>query len=81
MENEPHDLIHEFPEHKALIHELKMSDNHFRGKFDEYHEVNKEIHRAEQGVDAHSDEYMEEIKKKRLELKDALYAILMKSAA
>ena len=29
MLNEKHDLIHELPEHKETIHELKMKNNHF----------------------------------------------------
>ena len=45
MEN--HDLHHEFAEYDTLIHELKISDNHFRKLFDEYHKVNKDIHRLE----------------------------------
>ena len=42
-----HDLIHEFPELKEKIHELKVSDNHFRRLFDEYHEVAHGVRRIE----------------------------------
>lgn len=76
MENETHDLIHELPEYKEKIHELKVSDNHFRKLFDEYHDANKEIHRIEQGVDNHADDYTEGLKKKRLNLKDELFEII-----
>jgi uncharacterized protein YdcH (DUF465 family) len=41
---EKHDLRHEFPEYEAKIHELKISDMHFKKLFDEYHEINNEIH-------------------------------------
>jgi len=73
---ENHSLANELPEFKEKIHELKMSDRHFQRLFDEYHEIDHEIHRIEQGVENTSDEYLEEQKKKRLSLKDQLYAML-----
>ena len=81
MNNEAHDLIHELPEYKDEIHRLKTEDNHFRRLFDEYHKVNKEVHRIEQGVEAHADEYVEDLKKQRLSLKDELFSILKAKAA
>ncbi|MEQ1601812.1 MAG: YdcH family protein [Methylophilaceae bacterium] len=44
--------------------------------FDEYHEVNREVLRIEQNIEPVTDEYAEETKKRRLLLKDQLYAIL-----
>ena len=44
---EKHDLHHEFPQFEQKIHDLKISDNHFKRLFDEYHELNKEIYRIE----------------------------------
>ncbi len=76
MEQQQHDLVHEFPEHKELIHTLKTSNNHFAKLFDEYHEVNREVLRIEQNIEPVTDEYAEETKKRRLLLKDQLYAIL-----
>ena len=76
MQNESHDLVHEFPEYREKVHELKEGNNHFRALFDEYHTVNKEVHRIEQGVETPSDEYTEDCKKKRLKLKDELFEIL-----
>lgn len=73
---EKHDLIHELPEFKDKIHELKTSDNHFRRLFDEYHKVDHEIHHFESGAENTSDEVLEELKKRRLHLKDELVAIL-----
>jgi len=81
MQNEPHDLAHEFPEYKDAIHDLKVSDNHFRRLFDEYHTVNKEVHRIEQEVETTSDAYAEDLKKKRLTLKDELYQMLHQYAS
>jgi len=76
MDGEKHDLVHEFPEHKDKIHQLKMENNHFARLFDEYRDVNKEVHRIEAGVENTSDDYLEQQKKKRLKLKDDLFAML-----
>lgn len=78
MRIEKHDLLHEFPEHKDRIHELKMSDSHFARLFDEYHDLDHEVRRIEEGVENTSDEYLEQLKKQRLKHKDDLYAIIMK---
>ena len=74
-----HDLVHELPEFRDKIHALKMSDAHFAKLFSEYHERDHEIHRIEQGVEATSDEVLEDLKKQRLRLKDELYRMLQAS--
>ena len=76
MLTEKHDLVHELPEHRDTIHKLKMTDNHFARLFDEYHEVDHEVHRIETGVENTSDEYLDERKKQRLHLKDELYRMI-----
>lgn len=76
MLNEKHDLIHELPEHRETIHNLKMTDNHFAKLFDKYHEVDHEVHRIETNVETTSDDYLEEKKKLRLHLKDELLQII-----
>ena len=78
MTLQKHDLHHEFPEFNAEIHHLKMNDNHFVRFFNDYHEVNQEIRRIEQGVENTSDEYVEQKKKQRLKLKDELFSMLKK---
>ena len=78
MLSEKHDLIHEFPEFKDKIHELKISDEHFAQLFGEYHEVEHEVRRIEEGIETTSDEYLEERKKLRLNLKDQLFDMLKK---
>ena len=77
MLGEKHDLIHEFPEHRERIHDLKMGDHHFSRLFDEYHELEHEVRRIEEGVETTSDNYLEDLKKKRLKLKDLLYVMLI----
>ena len=79
MLNEKHDLVHELPEHRETIHQLKMSNNHFARLFDEYHEIDHEVHRIETGVENTSDEYLEERKKVRLHLKDELLRMIQQA--
>ncbi len=76
MFGEQHDLHHEFPDMHDKIHDLKVSDTRFQKLFDDYENVNKEIHRIETGIETPEDMYTEELKKKRLALKDDLYAML-----
>jgi len=71
-----HDLHHEFPEYYDRIHELKTNNNHFARLFEEYHDLNREILRIEEGVENTTDEYLEELKKKRLLYKDKLYGMI-----
>ena len=73
---EKHDLHHEFPESVEAIHQLKMNDHHFAKLFDEYHAVDRDIHRIESGVEVSGDEYLENKKKMRLKLKDQLYGMI-----
>ena len=76
MPIEKHDLVHELPEHKALIHTLKTTDRYFANQFEKYHETDHAVLRIEVGVENTSDEYLEELKKKRLALKDELFAMI-----
>ena len=75
MSVEHHDLIHEFPELKERIHELKTHDHHFRKLFDEYHELTTSVENMENVVKPVST-LTEEAKMRRVQLKDELYAML-----
>ena len=77
MTIEKHDLLHEFPEHRETIHSLKLGNAHFSKLFDEYHDVDHEVHRIENGVENTADDYLEERKKVRLHLKDQLYKMIV----
>ena len=79
MSLENHRLAVEFPEMKKRIHELKGSDTHFARLFTEYDAAEHEVHRIESGAEAASDERLETLKKKRLELKDQLFLLLKKA--
>jgi len=76
MLDDIHDLIHELPEHKERIHQLKMSDKHFAKLYDEYNELDQQILRMEEGFETPSDDVLEEVKKKRLYLKDQLVEMI-----
>lgn len=76
MQIEHHDLVHEFPELKEKIHQLKMDNHHFARLFEAYHKLNGEIEQAEKNDLPMSDEHAETLKKQRLDLKDQLYRML-----
>lgn len=76
MQYEHHGLVHEFPEHREKIHTLKMSNDHFKKLFDEYHKLDKEVFRVENDIDPKSDITLENLKKQRLALKDELFQML-----
>ena len=76
MLDDIHDLIHELPEYKERIHQLKMSDKHFAKLYDEYNELDQQILRMEEGYETPSDDVIEEMKKKRLFLKDQLVEMI-----
>lgn len=76
MFGEHHSLVNEFPELKERMHELKANDARFASLFDEYHEVDREVYRIEEHIESRSDQYTEDLKKKRALLKDQLYAML-----
>ncbi len=73
---EKHDLVHELPEYREAIHDLKVNNHHFSRLFDEYHDVEHEIHRIETDGGNTSDEYLHGRKKKRLQLKDELFQMI-----
>lgn len=76
MTLEKHDLVHEFPEQRARIHELKTHDAHFARLFAEYHDVDHEVRRIEQELETPADAVIEQLKLRRVHLKDELYRML-----
>lgn len=79
MNLEKHTLLNDFPEHHHTIRHLKMNDNHFAKLFEQYHEVESEVHQIEESNSAVSDEYLESLKRQRVVLKDKLYALIQKT--
>lgn len=80
MSHTPHELAAEFPEFEQLMQELKKRDAHFARLFEEYHDLNRKVHRAETDVEPVSDEHMQERRRKRMAIKDEIYALLKKAA-
>ena len=76
MSHTPHELTEEFPEAADKIHELKTTNAHFAKLADDYHELNRQIHRIETDIEPASDEHQTELRKKRMALKDEIYAML-----
>ena len=71
-----HDLQAQFPADKAVLHDLKLENGHFRGLADQYHGLIQEIYRIEGGLDAASDDRLETLKKQRLHLLDDITAMI-----
>lgn len=71
-----HDLAKEFPEFKDRVHDLKQSSPEFAALYQEFQDVDKEIFRIEEEIETPGDAFIEDLKKKRLALKDRLYQLL-----
>lgn len=76
MTHTPHELTSDFPEHADRIAALRQSDAHFARLADEYHDINRAVHRAETNVEPTSDDHLNEMRRTRMHLKDELFAIL-----
>ena len=76
MSVDHHDLVHDFPEHRERIHDLKVSNAHFRKLFDEYHELTTSVENMENEVTPVATRTEEEAKVRRLHLKDELYRMI-----
>ena len=79
MTIENHHLHNEFPEFNDQIRELKMNNRHFSKLFDEYHHLDRDVRRIEDAVEVSSDEHLENLKLRRLHLKDELFTMLKKA--
>jgi uncharacterized protein YdcH (DUF465 family) len=81
MTHVAHELHDEFPKDAEILHQLKVSDPHFAKLADHYHDLNREIHRIEAGIEAASDERTEDLKKERLSILDQVSAMLSAAKA
>ena len=76
MTHTPHELHEEFPEFAEKMTALKTSDAHYAKLADEYHDVNRQVHRAETNVEPMEELAEVALRKKRAALKDQIYAYL-----
>ncbi len=72
MSHAAHDLAAAFPEAAAKLHTLKLSNAHFQKLSDVYYQLDKAIHRAETGIEPTSEQHLEDLKKQRLTVLDAV---------
>ena len=79
MSHTPHELAEEFPDQVDKIHELKTSNAHFAKLMDEYHEINRAVHRAETGVEPTEELAEVQMRKQRMHLKDEIASMLAKA--
>ena len=77
----PNELTSVFKRDRELITRLKSENAHFARRAEEYHEVNREVHRIEAETEAASDERTERLKKQRLALLDEITAIVNRARA
>jgi len=67
-----------FHEDREIVTELKMSNAHFKKLFDEHNNLHDQLDKAEEGGVEHiSHIEIETMKKKKLKLKDELYAMIV----
>ena len=76
MHNMLHELSQEFPEHGEHMQLLRASDPHFDRLYNDYHQVNQAVLRAETDEEPTSDDHLHEMRVQRVQLKDEIYAIL-----
>ncbi len=79
MSHTPHELAEEFPDKVDLMSTLKQSDAHFARLADEYHEINRAVHRAETNVEPMEELAEVDLRKQRALLKDEIWSILSKA--
>ncbi len=68
-------------DNRDIIIELKQKDSHFATIFDEHTQLDQQINRLEKDVVKHAsrDEEIEQMKRRKLYLKDEIYKIIDKN--
>lgn len=76
MSDNGHDLHDAFPGEADALHRLKLESEAFRMMAQRHHLLAKAIHRIEAGIEAASDQRLEELKKERLTILDEVAALI-----
>jgi uncharacterized protein YdcH (DUF465 family) len=79
MSHTPHELADDFPDQQDAIHALRAKDGHFAVLTDKYHEINRQVHRAETNLEPMEDLALGQLRKERMMLKDQIAAALSKA--
>ena len=69
-----------FPEYRDLISELKANDRHFLNLFEKHNSLDQQIKNMESRLEPGTPDEIEVLKKKKLAIKDDLYALLQKTS-
>ncbi len=72
-------LAEEFAGHGEAIHHLKTTDPHFKALMEKNHALWVEIHKLATGEAAAADDYVEALRKQRLQLLDEIAAAIAKA--
>lgn len=80
MSHVPHELAEDFPAEAELIARLKQENPHFARLAEEYHELNRQVHRAETDLDPMDDLAQQDLRKRRMALKDQIARMLSEAA-
>ena len=68
------------PDAADALHTLKIGNEHFGKLAAQYHDVNREIHRIDSGIEPASDDRTEALKKERLSILDQV-AVMVKNVS
>jgi uncharacterized protein YdcH (DUF465 family) len=81
MSHVPHELHEEFPNDIERLREMRQSNTHVARLMDEYHELNRTLHRGETNVEPMADSELTQMRKQRLMLKDEIARLLRSESA
>ncbi len=72
---------HTFHDNRDIVAELKLKDSHFASVFDEHTELDQKINYLEKDLVKHAsrEEEIEQMKRRKLHLKDEIYKIIDKN--
>ena len=76
-----HPLKTEFPQYQQIITILDSTDERFHALMEEYDRIDDRICRIEENLEYATDQEIEELKLRRVHLKDWLYHTLQKKRA
>lgn len=76
MSHTPHELAEEFPADVERISAMRQTNAHFARLCDEYHRINRAIHRAETRVEPLDDPGETALRRARMVLKDQISGFL-----
>ncbi len=76
MSHTPHELAEEFPQHVDKMSQLKQDNAHFAKLAEDYHTINRQVHRAETNVEPMDQMSEEDLRKQRALLKDQIWSMI-----